>query len=66
MFLFQKLETSGTDNSLVKASEQAAYGVTELGIPGLRHFVYKSKLHIQLTMPEFEDQYQIEEEQERY
>ncbi len=29
----------------------------DVGIPGLRHFLYKSKSHIQFTMPSFGDPY---------
>ena len=49
----------------MKSSEQSAYSVADLGIPGLRHFVYKSKLHLQLTLPTFESPYETQEAQER-
>lgn len=61
----EKLESSGAADALINASRQATYSITELAIPGVRHFVYKSKLHIQLTMPSFEEPYGTEGEQER-
>jgi len=33
------------------------YSVSELNIPGLRHFAYKSRPHVQVTMPKWEDPY---------
>jgi hypothetical protein len=35
----------------------AEYGVAALGVPGLRHFVYKSRAHVQLTAPRWEEPY---------
>jgi hypothetical protein len=35
----------------------AAYGVGALAVPGLRHFVYKSRAHVQLTAPRWEEPY---------
>jgi vacuolar fusion protein MON1 len=60
------LESSGIADALISAAQQSAYSISELKIPGVRHFIYKSKLYIQLTMPTFEDSYQSEEEQERW
>ncbi|KAK4694121.1 vacuolar fusion protein MON1, partial [Phenoliferia sp. Uapishka_3] len=36
-------------------------GVGELGIPGLRHFLYKSRAYVQVTSPAYEGDY-VEEE----
>lgn len=41
------------------------YSVGDLGIPGLRHFVYKSRSHVQVTMPLFEDPYDQPNEKRR-
>jgi vacuolar fusion protein MON1 len=38
-------------------SEETDYSVSELGIPGLRHFLYKSRAQVQITFPTFEDPY---------
>lgn len=42
------------------------YTVGELGIPGLRHFVYKSRAHVQVTVPVYEDPYDSQEERRRW
>ncbi|EIN12968.1 DUF254-domain-containing protein, partial [Punctularia strigosozonata HHB-11173 SS5] len=41
------------------------YSVAELSIPGLRHFVYKSRLHVQVTVPMYEDPYDVVENRRR-
>jgi hypothetical protein len=41
------------------------YNVSQLGIPGLRHFVYKSRAHVQVTSPVFEDPYDDVNERRR-
>lgn len=33
------------------------YSKGDTGIPGLRHFLYKSRTHVQFTMPELTDPY---------
>ena len=55
----QKLEAGGLSNRLAKAIAQGdtEYSVARLGIPGLRHFMYKSRSHVQVTMPTFEEPY---------
>lgn len=42
------------------------YSVADLGIPGLLHFVYKSRAHVQVTLPLFEDPYDDVNEKRRY
>ncbi|KIJ62584.1 hypothetical protein HYDPIDRAFT_176402 [Hydnomerulius pinastri MD-312] len=46
-------------------SGKAQYSVSRLGVPGLRHFVYKSRSHVQITCPVFEDPYEEPEERRR-
>jgi len=41
------------------------YTASELGIPGLRHFIYKARAHVQITYPVFEDPYDDVTEQRR-
>ncbi|KAI0725621.1 trafficking protein Mon1-domain-containing protein [Fomitopsis betulina] len=41
------------------------YSVADLGIPGLLHFVYKSRAHVQVTLPLFEDPYDDVNEKRR-
>jgi hypothetical protein len=64
--LMQKIERDGTLNALTNAARQSEYTTAELGVAGLRHFVYKSKLHLQLTMPAFEDPYDNPTDKQRY
>ena len=63
----QKLNSQGTLNAITHAMEsgQGQYLVSQLGIPGLRHFVYKSRPHVQITFPIFEDPYDTEDEKRR-
>ncbi|OAX38771.1 DUF254-domain-containing protein [Rhizopogon vinicolor AM-OR11-026] len=55
----QKLSDDGSLEALVKAvdSGKTSYFASQLGIPGLRHFVYKSRPHVQITLPAFEEPY---------
>ncbi|KAM6494152.1 Trafficking protein Mon1 domain containing protein [Amanita muscaria] len=55
----QKLESDGLLQNIIDSyhSLEILYSVSDLGIPGLRHFVYKSRVHVQITMPTFEDPY---------
>ncbi|KAG6878090.1 hypothetical protein C0993_012417 [Termitomyces sp. T159_Od127] len=54
-----RLEKDGTLDAIANAcsSRQTEYAVGDLGIPGLRHFVYKSRSQVQITTPVFEDPY---------
>ncbi|KAI0712079.1 trafficking protein Mon1-domain-containing protein [Earliella scabrosa] len=47
------------------AHGETEYSVSNLGVPGLRHFVYKSRSHVQVTMPTFEDPYDKPNEKRR-
>ena len=55
----QKITSDGTLNALLNAykSKKTDYSVAELAIPGLRHFIYKSRAQVQVTLPNFEDPY---------
>ncbi|KAG2151303.1 DUF254-domain-containing protein [Suillus clintonianus] len=55
----QKLNDDGSLNALARAvdSGKTSYFASQLGIPGLRHFVYKSRSHVQITLPAFEEPY---------
>ncbi|GLB38308.1 putative trafficking protein Mon1 [Lyophyllum shimeji] len=63
----QRLEKEGILDAIVAAcsSRQTEYSVADLGIPGLRHFVYKSRSHVQVTAPTFEDPYDSVEDRRR-
>jgi hypothetical protein len=41
------------------------YSVADLSIPGLRHFVYKSRAHVQITTPTYEEPYDDIKERRR-
>ncbi|KAG1772371.1 DUF254-domain-containing protein [Suillus occidentalis] len=55
----QKLNDDGSLDALARAvdSGKTSYFASQLGIPGLRHFVYKSRSHVQITLPAFEEPY---------
>ncbi|EGO23921.1 hypothetical protein SERLADRAFT_470414 [Serpula lacrymans var. lacrymans S7.9] len=54
-----KLDNEGILDAISKAVHTGLteYSVSELGVPGLRHFVYKSRPHVQITVPLFEEPY---------
>ncbi|KAM5533422.1 hypothetical protein V8D89_012860 [Ganoderma adspersum] len=63
----QKLASEGLLKTLNDTISQGAteYSVSSLSIPGLRHFIYKSRSHVQITMPLFEDPYDSPHEKRR-
>ncbi|KAI0917319.1 hypothetical protein AcW1_007466 [Taiwanofungus camphoratus] len=63
----QRMVQGGHLRAIADAIEGGAteYSVGDLGIPGLRHFVYKSRSHVQVTMPLFEDPYDQPNEKRR-
>ncbi|KZT12073.1 DUF254-domain-containing protein [Laetiporus sulphureus 93-53] len=62
-----RLKQDGLFRALVDAIDRGntEYSVGDLGIPGLRHFVYKSRSHVQVTMPLYEDPYDKPNEKRR-
>ena len=64
----QTLTQEGTLAAIIEAinSGAAEYSCAGLGIPGLRHFIYKSRLHIQITAPTYEEPYDAIQERRRY
>lgn len=55
----EKLESEGMLKSLVHAITKGTteYSVGDLSIPGLRHFLYKSRSQVQVTAPKYEEPY---------
>ena len=55
----KKLSAEGYLPALLNAhyTKKTQYSVAELGIPGLRHFIYKSRTQSQVTLPIFDDPY---------
>jgi hypothetical protein len=39
--------------------------IADIGIPGIRHFLYKSKSSIQFTMPLFSEPYKNDEKEQK-
>ncbi|KAI0269832.1 trafficking protein Mon1-domain-containing protein [Gloeopeniophorella convolvens] len=62
-----RLEGDGTMANMAKAirSRSTEYSVADLSIPGLRHFIYKTRAHVQITSPTYEDPYDDVKEQRR-
>ncbi|KIJ54397.1 hypothetical protein M422DRAFT_154257 [Sphaerobolus stellatus SS14] len=61
----KKLEVAGLLSQLQTAVKTSSYSCSELGIPGLRHFVYKSRVHVQATSPVWDDEYSSSDDQKR-
>ncbi|KZV70187.1 DUF254-domain-containing protein [Peniophora sp. CONT] len=55
----KRMVSEGSAAALAKAVRTGVthYSVSDLAIPGLRHFVYKSRAHVQVTSPLYEDPY---------
>ncbi|KZO97161.1 DUF254-domain-containing protein [Calocera viscosa TUFC12733] len=61
----KKLEEEALLGTIEKAALTHPYSVVELGIHGLRHFVYKSRINVQFTQPEFDSPYDTDIERWR-
>ncbi|KAH8104565.1 trafficking protein Mon1-domain-containing protein [Cristinia sonorae] len=63
----EKLEREGLLKAMTDAMHKGktTYTVSDLSIPGLRHFVYKSRPHVQVTMPEYDEPYNDNNEKRR-
>ncbi|KAJ8258606.1 hypothetical protein COCON_G00176180 [Conger conger] len=61
----ERLRRRSAYQALQEALQAPSYPVAQVGIPELRHFVYKSKSSGLYTSPEIPIPYQCEEEQER-
>lgn len=63
----EKLEREHLLGALVSALRSGAteYGVGDLAIPGLRHFLYKSRGAVQVTAPRYEEPYAAPRERRR-
>ena len=49
-----QLESSSTIDALIEAARTAEYTLDDLQVPGLRHFIYKSRPNVQVTMPHYD------------
>ncbi|XP_008291707.1 vacuolar fusion protein MON1 homolog A [Stegastes partitus] len=61
----ERLSKRSAYQALKEALKNPSYSVEQVGIPELRHFLYKSKSSGLYTSPEFPEVYQSDEEQER-
>ncbi|KAM9272042.1 LOW QUALITY PROTEIN: vacuolar fusion protein MON1 homolog A [Cariama cristata] len=61
----ERLRRRGVHHALQEALRTPFYSVAQVGIPDLRHFIYKSKSSGLFTSPEIEAPYVQEEEKER-
>ncbi|XP_010223795.1 PREDICTED: vacuolar fusion protein MON1 homolog A [Tinamus guttatus] len=61
----ERLRRRGVQHALQEALRTPFYSVAQVGIPDLRHFIYKSKSSGLFTSPEIEAPYVREEEKER-
>lgn len=63
--IMERLSKRSAYQALKEAVKCPSYSVVQVGIPELRHFLYKSKSSGLYTSPEFPMVYQSDEEQER-
>ncbi|XP_062977144.1 vacuolar fusion protein MON1 homolog A isoform X2 [Elgaria multicarinata webbii] len=61
----ERLKKRGVYHALLEALRTPFYSVAQVGIPDLRHFIYKSKSSGLFTSPEIDAPYITEEEKER-
>ncbi|TDH14368.1 hypothetical protein EPR50_G00044040 [Perca flavescens] len=61
----ERLSKRSAYQALKEALKCPSYSVAQVGIPELRHFLYKSKSSGLYTSPEFPEVYQSDKEQER-
>ncbi|EMP42564.1 vacuolar fusion protein MON1 homolog A [Chelonia mydas] len=61
----ERLRKRGVSHALLEALRTPFYSVSQVGIPDLRHFIYKSKSSGLFTSPEIEAPYVSEEEKQR-
>nr|XP_031857430.1 uncharacterized protein CI109_007157 [Kwoniella shandongensis]KAA5524502.1 hypothetical protein CI109_007157 [Kwoniella shandongensis] len=58
--VLEKLENDKTLHKIKESIPLHPYHVAAIGCPGLRHFIYKSRQHVQITQPEWEAPYLAE------
>ncbi|RXK37418.1 vacuolar fusion protein MON1 [Tremella mesenterica] len=54
----EKLQMDDTLGKIRDSIPYHEYSISALGCPGLRHFIYKSRQLVQITMPEWEESYE--------
>lgn len=56
--VLEKLEQDKTLSRIQEAIPLHPYTISSVGCPGLRHFIYKSRQHVQITQPIWEAPYE--------
>ncbi|OWT40164.1 vacuolar fusion protein MON1 [Cryptococcus neoformans Bt1] len=56
--VLEKLEQDKTLSRIQEAIPLHPYTISSVGCPGLRHFIYKSRQHVQITQPVWEAPYE--------
>ncbi|CAG8483368.1 4579_t:CDS:10 [Dentiscutata heterogama] len=51
--LKEELSACNALQEIEEASQNEGYSIADIGVPGLRHFIYKSRTHVQYTSPTF-------------
>ncbi|KAG9284849.1 hypothetical protein G9A89_003772 [Geosiphon pyriformis] len=51
--IVEQLSSTNALRDLEESTQADGYSIADVGIPGLRHFIYKSKTHVQYTSPAF-------------
>lgn len=64
-YIFQGLEKSGALKTIKESIESCRYIPSKIGIPDIKHFLYKSKTTAQFTGSEYITPYKDEASQER-
>lgn len=53
----QKMIDQGIFDKIYKSAADSAYSCGDVSVPGLRHFIFKSKANVQITCPTYDDIY---------
>ncbi|CAG8744353.1 34024_t:CDS:2, partial [Racocetra persica] len=60
-----KLSACNALQEIEEASQNEGYSIADIGVPGLRHFIYKSRMHVQYTSPTFVTPYNDPREKQK-
>ncbi|KAK4689819.1 vacuolar fusion protein MON1, partial [Tremellales sp. Uapishka_1] len=61
----EKLEEDKTLTRIQQCIPLHPYSISALGCPGLRHFIYKSRVNVQMTSPDWESPYHDDDSKAR-
>ncbi|CAG8684770.1 6849_t:CDS:10, partial [Cetraspora pellucida] len=63
--LKEKLSACNALQEIEEASQNEGYSIADIGVPGLRHFIYKSRTYVQYTSPTFVSPYNDPREKQK-